>query len=170
MLRLKINLQMRRSVRVKCPRHPRYNPERKGASGIRGSRRQCGSPVRSICGAEIDPNSAPSHLSKADTHLPTIEISIGRLLFSVKLKILPARQLLLMVKQATSNSLYNYSTFVARQVPHKLCWLRVPSVLRCDDSSAGRSRLPYRCRQLSDIPRTSTVRNLIRLLEVENGQ
>ena len=28
MLRLKINLRVRRSVRVKCPRHPRYNPER----------------------------------------------------------------------------------------------------------------------------------------------
>ena len=30
MLRLKINLRVRRSVRVKCPRHPRYNPERDG--------------------------------------------------------------------------------------------------------------------------------------------
>ena len=28
MLRLKINLRVRRSVRVKCPRHPRYNQER----------------------------------------------------------------------------------------------------------------------------------------------
>jgi len=31
MLRLKINLRVWRSVRVKCPRHPRYNPEREGA-------------------------------------------------------------------------------------------------------------------------------------------
>jgi hypothetical protein len=27
---------LRRSVRVKCPRHPRYNPEREGAGAIRG--------------------------------------------------------------------------------------------------------------------------------------
>ena len=42
MLRLKINLRMRRSVRVNCPRHPRYNPEREGAGAIRrGCRRYC---------------------------------------------------------------------------------------------------------------------------------
>ena len=35
MLRLKINLRVRRSVRVKCPRHPRYNPEHDGAGAIR---------------------------------------------------------------------------------------------------------------------------------------
>lgn len=36
MLRLKIILRMRRSVRAKCPRHPRYNPERESAGAIRG--------------------------------------------------------------------------------------------------------------------------------------
>ena len=41
MLRLKINLRVRRSVRVKCPRHPRYNPEREGAGAIRGECRYC---------------------------------------------------------------------------------------------------------------------------------
>ena len=41
MLRLKINLRVRRSVRVKCPRHPRYNPEREGAGAIRGGCRYC---------------------------------------------------------------------------------------------------------------------------------
>ena len=41
MLRLKINLRVRRSVRVKCPRHPRYNPERDGAGVIRGGCRYC---------------------------------------------------------------------------------------------------------------------------------
>ena len=41
MLRLKINLQVRRSVRVKCPRHPRYSPEREGAGAIRGGCRCC---------------------------------------------------------------------------------------------------------------------------------
>ena len=41
MLRLKINLRMRQSVRVKCPRHPRYNPERQGAGAIRGGCRYC---------------------------------------------------------------------------------------------------------------------------------
>ena len=41
MLRLKINLRVRRSVRVKCPRHPRYNPEREGAGAIRGGYRYC---------------------------------------------------------------------------------------------------------------------------------
>jgi hypothetical protein len=41
MLRLKINLRVRRSVRVKCPRHPRYNPERDGAGAIRGGCRYC---------------------------------------------------------------------------------------------------------------------------------
>ena len=41
MLRLKINLRVRRSVRVKCPRHPRYNPERNGAGAIRGGCRYC---------------------------------------------------------------------------------------------------------------------------------
>ena len=40
-LRLKINLRVRRSVRVKCPRHPRYNPEREGAGAIRGGYRYC---------------------------------------------------------------------------------------------------------------------------------
>ena len=40
MLRLKINLRVRRSVRVKCPRHPR-NPEREGAGAIRGGCRYC---------------------------------------------------------------------------------------------------------------------------------
>ena len=41
MLRLKINLRIRRSVRVKCPRHLRYNPEREGAGAIRGGCRYC---------------------------------------------------------------------------------------------------------------------------------
>ena len=41
MLRLKINLKVRRSVRVKCPRHPRYNPESEGAGAIRGGCRYC---------------------------------------------------------------------------------------------------------------------------------
>ena len=41
MLRLKINLRIRRSVHVKCPRHPRYNPEREGAGAIRGGCRYC---------------------------------------------------------------------------------------------------------------------------------
>src|SRR5262249_55155089 len=41
MLRLKINLRVRRSVRVKCPRHSRYNPERDGAGAIRGGCRYC---------------------------------------------------------------------------------------------------------------------------------
>jgi len=42
MLRLRINLRVRRSVRVKCPRHLRYNPERDGAGGtIRGGCRYC---------------------------------------------------------------------------------------------------------------------------------
>ncbi len=40
-LRLKINLRVRRSVRVKCPRHPRYNPEREGAGTILGGCRYC---------------------------------------------------------------------------------------------------------------------------------
>lgn len=40
-LRLKINLRVRRSVRVKCPRHPRYNPECEGAGAIRGGCRYC---------------------------------------------------------------------------------------------------------------------------------
>ena len=40
MLHLKIILRMRRSVRAKCPRHPRYNPEREGA-GDRGGCRYC---------------------------------------------------------------------------------------------------------------------------------
>jgi len=34
MLRLKLNLRVQRSVRVKCPSHPRYNPERDGAGAI----------------------------------------------------------------------------------------------------------------------------------------
>ena len=46
MLRLKINLRVRRSVRVKWPRHPRYNPEREGAGAIRGGCRYC----LTICG------------------------------------------------------------------------------------------------------------------------
>ncbi len=41
MLRLKINLRVRRSVHVKCPRHPRYNPEREGAGAVRGGCRYC---------------------------------------------------------------------------------------------------------------------------------
>jgi len=41
MLHLKINLLVRRSVRVKCPRHPRYNSERDGAGAIRGGCRYC---------------------------------------------------------------------------------------------------------------------------------
>ena len=42
MLRLKINLRVRRAVRVKCPRHPCYNPERDGATGaIRAGCRYC---------------------------------------------------------------------------------------------------------------------------------
>jgi hypothetical protein len=41
MLRLKINLRVRRSVHVKCLRHPRYNPEREGAGAIRGGCRYC---------------------------------------------------------------------------------------------------------------------------------
>jgi len=41
MLRLKIHLRVRRSVRVKCPRHPRYNPECEGAGAIRGGCRYC---------------------------------------------------------------------------------------------------------------------------------
>ena len=41
MLHLKIHLRMRRSVRVKCPRHPRYNPEQEGAGAIRGGCRYC---------------------------------------------------------------------------------------------------------------------------------
>ena len=40
-LRLKIILRVRWSVRVKCPRHPRYNPEREGAGAIRGGCRYC---------------------------------------------------------------------------------------------------------------------------------
>src|SRR5215469_5293823 len=99
MLRLNINLQVRRSVLVKCPRHPRYNQEREGAGAIRGGCRycvaiyelcagklaversfsvattnrtmcgvQCGSPVRSIRGAEIDPNSAPCTMGGSMSH------------------------------------------------------------------------------------------------------
>jgi hypothetical protein len=41
MLRLKINLRVRRSVYVKRLRHPRYNPERDGAGAIRGGCRYC---------------------------------------------------------------------------------------------------------------------------------
>jgi hypothetical protein len=41
MLRLKINLRVRRSVHVTCPRHPRYNPEREGRGAIRGGCRYC---------------------------------------------------------------------------------------------------------------------------------
>jgi len=41
LLRLKINRRVRRSVHVKCPRHPRYNPERDGAGAIRGGCRHC---------------------------------------------------------------------------------------------------------------------------------
>ena len=41
MLRLKINLRVRRSVRAKCLRHPRYNPEREGAGAIRAGCRYC---------------------------------------------------------------------------------------------------------------------------------
>jgi hypothetical protein len=41
MLRLKINLRVRRSGRVKCPCHPRYNPENDGAGAIRGGCRYC---------------------------------------------------------------------------------------------------------------------------------
>ena len=41
MLRLKIHLRVRRSVRVKCPRHPRYNRECEGAGAIRGGCRYC---------------------------------------------------------------------------------------------------------------------------------
>ena len=41
MLRLKINLRVRRSVHVKCLRHPRYNLEREGAGAIRGGCRYC---------------------------------------------------------------------------------------------------------------------------------
>ena len=41
MFHLKINLRVRRSVHVKCPRHPRYNPEREGAGAIRGGCRYC---------------------------------------------------------------------------------------------------------------------------------
>ncbi len=41
MLRLRINLRVRRSVQVKCPRHPRYNPECEGARAIRGGCRCC---------------------------------------------------------------------------------------------------------------------------------
>lgn len=41
MLRLKIDLQVRRSVRVKFPRHPRYNPECEGAGAILGGCRYC---------------------------------------------------------------------------------------------------------------------------------
>jgi hypothetical protein len=41
MLRLKINLRVRRSVHVKCLNHPRYNPERGGAGAIRGGCRFC---------------------------------------------------------------------------------------------------------------------------------
>ena len=41
MLRLKINLRVRRSVRVKCPLHPRYSPEREGVGAIRGGCRYC---------------------------------------------------------------------------------------------------------------------------------
>ena len=41
MLRLKINLRVRRSVCVKWPRHPRYNPERDDAGAIRGDCRYC---------------------------------------------------------------------------------------------------------------------------------
>ena len=41
MLRLKIHLRVRRSVRVKCPRHPRYNPGCEGAGAIRGGCRYC---------------------------------------------------------------------------------------------------------------------------------
>jgi hypothetical protein len=40
MLRLKI-IRVRRSVRVKCPRHPRYNPERDVAGAIRGGCLHC---------------------------------------------------------------------------------------------------------------------------------
>lgn len=41
MLRLKINLRVRRSVRVKCPRQHCYNPERDGAGAIRAGCRYC---------------------------------------------------------------------------------------------------------------------------------
>lgn len=41
MLRLKINLRVRRAVRVKCPRHPCYNPERDGVGAIRAGCRYC---------------------------------------------------------------------------------------------------------------------------------
>jgi len=41
MLCLKINLRVRRCVRVRCPRHPRYNPECEGAGAIRGGCRYC---------------------------------------------------------------------------------------------------------------------------------
>ena len=41
MLRLKINLRVRRFVRAKCPRHPRNNSKRDGAGAIRGGCRYC---------------------------------------------------------------------------------------------------------------------------------
>jgi hypothetical protein len=41
MLRLKIHLRVRRSVHVKCPRHPRHNPERESRGAIRGGCRYC---------------------------------------------------------------------------------------------------------------------------------
>ena len=41
MLRLKINLRVRRSVRVKRPRHHCYNTERDGAGAIRAGCRYC---------------------------------------------------------------------------------------------------------------------------------
>ena len=41
MLRLEINLRVRRSVRAKCLCHPRYNPECEGAGAIRAGCRYC---------------------------------------------------------------------------------------------------------------------------------
>ena len=41
MLRLRINLRVRRSVRAKCLCHPRYNPECEGAGAIRAGCRYC---------------------------------------------------------------------------------------------------------------------------------
>ena len=41
MLPLKIDLRVRRSVRAKCPRHPRNNSKRDGAGAIRGGCRYC---------------------------------------------------------------------------------------------------------------------------------
>jgi hypothetical protein len=41
MLRLRTRLKLNSRVVIKCERHPRYNPEKKGRVGIKGACTRC---------------------------------------------------------------------------------------------------------------------------------